>query len=274
MGFSLRDMQPSSLYITIATPPLAPYQPVPADAYHPYRLDDDFDPREYETSVADGHGREEFAWGLYWLHDHQRGTWYTLRRQPNDHNDGSGGRPSSSPSHVLTMATIPPSALRLNNNIVGLVRVLSSSTPAGGSGIDHPVTDEIPAYLHWLTARAAPAATRTFIWATTAYMRCRRHLAHVYAGGEDDDAAHYSEGEAGVRRFEINKFLEEALGFAYGEVSYGLIGGQLPRPVMASEFGVELQLVEEREGPVGGKDWAGEGDWPPLGSTVNNPISL
>jgi hypothetical protein len=272
MGFDLRDIQPSPLYITIAIPRLAPYQPLPADAYHPYRLGDDFDAREYETSVADGLGREEFDWGLYWLHDLQRGTWYTLRRYPNDHDDQSGGQ-TSSPPHVLTTATVSPSALQLNTNIVGLVRVISSSTPAGGNGID-PVTDEIPAYLHWLTARAAPGATRTFIWAATAYMRCRRHLAHVYAGGEDDDATHYSIREAGVRRFEINKFLEEALAFAYREVSYGLIGGQLPRPVMASEFGIELQLVEAREGPVGGEDWAGEGDWGPLGSTANNPIFL
>lgn len=239
MGRRLGHLQPGCLYISIAIPPLAPYQPLPANFYLPYLLDD-FDPTRYETSnPTGGLGREEFDWGLYWLHDHQQGTWYTLRPAPDSHTEDN--EPPT--SHALFTATVPPSAMRLNPCVVGLIHVLS--LPAS-------LAAEMPAYLDWLTACAAPAATRTFLWATTAYLRCRKHVENTHAGGGDGD------GE-GPRPFEINLFLREALEFAYGEVWYGIVGGQVPRPIMASGFGVELV---DMEGPddIGGIKKVEEGD--------------
>lgn len=234
MGYGLKDLQPASLYITISIPRLAPYQPLPTYMYHSYLLDglDGFDPTKYETSVANDLSHEELDWGIYWLNDDHHGTHYTLRRALEP--DGI----TTTSSHVLHTATLPASTMRLNSSIVGLVRVLAMPPSLG---------TEIPSYLDWLTATAAPAATRTFIWATTAYMRCRKHVAHTYAGGED-----------GVREFDINQFLVEALTFAYGEVWHAVKGGALPRPVIASKFGVELLPIEEDD--TGEIDEGGEGD--------------
>ncbi|KAL6868760.1 hypothetical protein ACO1O0_000077 [Amphichorda felina] len=223
MGYPIRHLQPGSLYVTIAIPPLAPYQSLPADFYQPHLLRG-FDPTRYETSIPIGRGREEFDWGLYWLHDQHHGKWYTLRPSPGDNSSTS-----PSPSRVLCTVALRPSAMRLNPSIVGLIRVLS--LPA-------TLAAEMPLYLDWLTAHAAPAVTRTFLWAATAYLRCRIHVAHTHvtgAGGGEAD---------GARPFDINVFLREALGFAYGEVWHALVGGQLPRPVMVSALGVELLAVE------------------------------
>jgi hypothetical protein len=44
-------------------------------------------------------------------------------------------------------------------------------------------------------------------------------------------------------QFDVNLFLREALSFAYAEVPYAM-GGQLPRPIIKSAFGIELGVAE------------------------------
>ena len=234
-------LQPGSLSITISLPTLAPYQPLPADVYPPYLLRD-FDPTKYETAVANGFGREEFVWGLYWLPDEESdGLWYFLHRQrqqqkqPDFFDDQtSQSSLSSSPDDSCTLnnlyrVPLSPSSMRLNPNIVGLIRVMT--LPAS-------VAADMSVYLNWLTAYTGPTARRSFLWATSAYMRCRMHVAHTYADGD------------GGNPFDVNRFLSSALAFAYGEVWHLLVGGRLPRPVMVSEFGVELQALEEDKGDM------------------------
>lgn len=237
MALGMALLQPGSLYITLAIPPLRPYEPLAADAYPPH-LPDDFDPTEYETNIAEGRGREEFDWGLYWLHDDGCGLWYTLQGKGTwceaTSSRSTTTSSSSRCSRSVAVVAVPPSSLRLNPNIVGILRVLA--LPPGA------YHDGVPRYLGWLTARAAPAATRSFLWAATAYLRFRKHVAHAHAHAAADV------DWTGVPEFDINEFLCEALAFGYQEVWHCLVGGQLPRPVATSGFGVELQVVAGDDG--------------------------
>ncbi|KAG5942441.1 hypothetical protein E4U59_001118 [Claviceps monticola] len=45
-------------------------------------------------------------------------------------------------------------------------------------------------------------------------------------------------------RFDVNLFLCEALRFSYENADYS-IGGQLPRPIITSAYGTELDLLDE-----------------------------
>lgn len=212
-------MEPNTLYITISLPNLPPYQPLSPDFYRPY-LTSAFNPRTYETSIAatsDSNATEEFNWGIYWINHLGIGTLYTLHRVPQPAED--------SPLHALQATIVPPTSIRFDNTIIGFLKVLT--LPPG-------IQDGMQGYITWLTALTAPAATRTFIWATTTYARCRKHTVHTIVGVEDDES----------EEFEINGFLEEALGLTYGDVRHALMGRGCV-PVWTSEYGVEV--VEEEE---------------------------
>lgn len=230
MGHGKKKMDPASLYITIATPRLPPHQNQHLEPYLSY-VPQFFDPGSYETGCAHGIGTEEFEWGLYWYDAPGSGTWYTLskvEKEPELAKDEHGNwhKLPSPPSYTLVQHNIPPSHLRLDKRVVGMIQVLSI-----------PIKNdaELSPYLDWLTDHTSKSATRTFIWAASAYLRCRLHVAKIHRTTDE-------------KKFEVKSFLCEALGFAYGEVWYGL-GGQLPRPVMVSEYGAHL-VMEMRKKKV------------------------
>ncbi|KAL7921768.1 hypothetical protein ACQKWADRAFT_113515 [Trichoderma austrokoningii] len=215
----LKALEPGSLYITIAVPPRSGAQQPQDFPYLPY-LPPDLDLASYEVSCAEGIDREEFDWGVYLHRDHGNGTWYGLRRLPNSASIDAGMGPAgmSMPFYTLSRRDMLQSP-RLQARVAGLVRVLR---------VPNPLVAGLTSYLDWLALQTASSATRSFIWASSMYLRARRHLS----------ADHYHDGFL----FDTKGFLQEALHLAYKEVWYGL-AGQLPRPIMASAFGVELALV-------------------------------
>jgi hypothetical protein len=123
---------------------------------------------------------------------------------------------------------------RLQARVAGLIRVLR---------VPSLLIAGLTPYLDWLAVQTASSATRSFIWASSLYLRARRHLS------ADHHHHPYSTAATGFL-FDTKGFLQEALHLAYKEVWYGL-AGQLPRPIMASAFGVELVAVElSAEGPT------------------------
>ncbi|KAH6610086.1 hypothetical protein Trco_000106 [Trichoderma cornu-damae] len=238
----LKTLEPGSLYITISVPrsgPHPPHSPSSALRYLPY-LPSDLDLASYEVSCAEGLDREEFDWGVYWHRGHGDGTWYGLRRVSStiDAGVGSGlvgtanmGAASDGasfacplPFYALSRQEMGQSP-RLHTRVAGLIRVLR---------VPDPFAARLTSYLDWLAVQTASSATRSFIWASSMYLRTRRHFSPDPYGRVSDVVA---------TGFDATGFLQEALHLAYKEVWYGL-GGQLPRPVMASAFGVELVLVE------------------------------
>ena len=220
MGRHVGSLKPGALYITISVPHPETHAPGPKIvANFAASLPADFDPLSYETACADGCGVEEFDWGLYLHRGPGDGIWYTLRRRR-----GSSDGPSDLPVFTYHRREVRQSP-RLARHVAGLVRVLVAPG-------ERAAAHELAAYLNWWTADTAAGATRSFLWAMSAYGRARRHLAW-----KADCAA--TAALLLAKGFEVRDFLCEALGFAYGEVLYGL-AGQLPRPVMASDYGVEF----------------------------------
>ncbi|RFU73510.1 hypothetical protein TARUN_8744 [Trichoderma arundinaceum] len=235
----LKALEPGSLYITISVPRelCSPYS---VFHYLPY-LPNDLDLASYEVSCAEGLDREEFDWGVYWHRGHGDGTWYGLRRVSStiDASMGNGlvasitsmGAQSDGanvacplPFYVLSRQEMLQSP-RLHTRVAGLIRVLR---------VPDPFAARLTSYLDWLAVQTASSATRSFIWASSVYLRTRRHFSADPYGKVSDVVA---------ANFDTTGFLQEALHLAYKEVWYGL-AGQLPRPIMASAFGVELLLME------------------------------
>ncbi|KAL7902698.1 hypothetical protein HDV63DRAFT_391715 [Trichoderma sp. SZMC 28014] len=256
----LKTLEPGSLYITISVPPRSGAQqqlhgPFADFHYLPY-LPHDLDLASYEVSCAEGIDREEFDWGVYLHRGHGNGTWYGLRRLSSliDASMGMGtasmgGDASSTftgsnstgvgaktmaaaaaasrsmPFYTLSRQDMRQSP-RLQARVAGLIRVLR---------VPSLLVAGLTSYLDWLALQTASSATRSFIWASSMYLRARRHLSA-------DHGSHVKGTGATGFFFDTKGFLQEALHLAYKEVWYGL-AGQLPRPIMASAFGVELVMV-------------------------------
>lgn len=236
----LKTLEPGSLYITISVPRSGSHQLYSSDLtfnYPPY-LPSDLNLASYEVSCAEGVDREEFDWGVYWHRSHGNGTWYGLRRVGSTIDTGMGGALGASMANMgdganvacpLPFYTLSRQEMRLSprlqTRVAGLVRVLR---------VPDPFADRLTTYLDWLAVQTAPSATRSFIWASSMYLRTRRHFSAD---------PHGRVGDAAATDFDATGFLQEALHLAYKEVWYGL-AGQLPRPMMASAFGVELLLME------------------------------
>ncbi|GKT40317.1 uncharacterized protein ColSpa_00498 [Colletotrichum spaethianum] len=168
----------------------------------------------YELMVSDGLSSEEFHWDLYWhTSDSPHST-----LNPNDEGSGIIYR-------LRQLKTCPPAyvydrlnvvRVRSHCQLVGLVRTLSVPV----SAIPH-----LTAYLDWLTAESSRVAERSYVWATMAYYRTRRHV--LKGDGVQDHSFH---------QFDISRFTAELLSFAYREAPGALaVGtGGSPRPVIAS----------------------------------------
>ncbi|KAK4067190.1 uncharacterized protein Triagg1_7918 [Trichoderma aggressivum f. europaeum] len=250
----LKTLEPGSLYITISVPRSSSHGPdSPVSCYYPPCLSEDLDLASYEVSCAKGIDREEFDWGVYLHRGYGNGTWYELRRVSCAIDAGiddgallgSSGRASmgsiagagtgdgdgaSVVARSLPFFTLSRREMRLSprlqTRVAALVRVLR---------VPESFADGLTPYLDWLAVQTAPSATRSFIWASSMYIRTRHHFS-AYTNGTVGD------GDAAATGFATTGFLQEALHLAYKEVWYGL-GGQLPRPMMASAFGVEMLLM-------------------------------
>ncbi|KZL64752.1 hypothetical protein CT0861_06253 [Colletotrichum tofieldiae] len=158
----------------------------------------------YELMVSDGLSSEEFHWDLYWH------TSEPLRRTINPADDEGGG----TIYRLRQLNTCPPSyvydrlnvvRVRSHSRLVGLVRVLS--VPAS-------VIPHLTGYLDWITAESAHVAERSYVWATMAYYRTRRHV--LKGDGVHDHSFH---------QFDISRFTAELLSFAYRQVPSALVLG-------------------------------------------------
>ncbi|KAL7782953.1 hypothetical protein V8C43DRAFT_190640 [Trichoderma afarasin] len=140
--------------------------------------------------------------------------------------DGDGASVVACPLPFYTLSRLEMRlSPRLQTRVAALIRVLR---------VPDSFADGLTLYLDWLAEQTAPSATRSFIWASSMYIRTRHHFS-AYTNGTAGDVA--------ATGFTTG-FLQEALHLAYKEVWYGL-GGQLPRPMMASAFGVEMLMGEE-----------------------------
>ncbi|KAK1245465.1 hypothetical protein MKX08_005094 [Trichoderma sp. CBMAI-0020] len=244
----LKALEPGSLYVTISVPLRSGTQHF---HYLPY-LPHDLDLASYEVSCAEGIDREEFDWGVYLHRGHGNGTWYRLRRLSSSidasmatgtagmgaaaasaatgsNSTGGGAKPTAAASRGMPFYTLSRQDMRqsprLQARVAGLIRVLR---------VPSLVVAGLTSYLDWLAVQTASSATRSFIWASSMHLRARRHLSA-------DRPQHHGAVATGFL-FDTKGFLQEALHLAYKEVWYGL-AGQLPRPIMASAFGVELVAV-------------------------------
>ncbi|KAG5995282.1 hypothetical protein E4U52_000198 [Claviceps spartinae] len=166
----------------------------------------------YETHCAQGLAQEEFSWGLYFHRGRQDGIWLELRRNHNriaeddgDDDDECQPRPTLFELHRHRLYASP----RLQ------CRVLTW-------------------YLDWLALESYSTASRTFIWATSMYLRMWHHIVQML----NKPMLVYG------AQFDVNLFLREALRFSYENADYS-IGGQLPRPIITSVYGTELDLPDE-----------------------------
>jgi hypothetical protein len=217
-------MEPNTLYITISLPTLQPYQPLDPTTYLPL-LTTTFDPKTYETSLPSfPSSREEFSWGVYYLDEQRRGTWYTLDRLPqdNDYDEGDTHEGGEAQHHALQTTSIDPETLLFRQNLISAHRVLS--LPHHG--------ENLTPYLRWLTTLTAPSTTRSFIWSITIYVKTRTHVLSVLPITDD------------TAPFDVNGFLTECLGIAYEELTHRLLG-RGRAAVCGSEFAVEVILDEE-----------------------------
>lgn len=219
MAVPIRDLEPGSLYVTISLP--RPIEDGDTTSKHGLNINapPTIDIATYEIHCAQDLAQEEFNWGLYFHRGSQDGIWYTLARQDMDMN-------------TYTAATLfqlfrqqTRSSPRLLCQVVGLVRVLR---------VPSILCDELTGYLDWLALGSYGTVTRTFIWVTSMYLRTWHHIIRKL----DNPSLGYG------TQFDVNLFLREALSFAYADLQYA-IGGQLPRPIIKSAFGIELGIADE-----------------------------
>ncbi|KAF7560797.1 hypothetical protein G7046_g3353 [Stylonectria norvegica] len=211
--YPVRDLQPGTLYITISAPepPIIPGRPL----YDRWNFVPS--PYEFRYGPLNPHylNTEEFEWGIYWHRKVGDGTWYRL------HHGLDPVTGQRRPLYVVTKHDVSPSP-RLDPLVVALVRVLR---------VPEPLVPGISHYLDWITDCSAEDATRTMMWAVAIYMRTRRHAMQ--------EPMYDTQNE-----FDIMMFIWDTLGFALSEVWYGL-SGQLPRPIVGIDCGVDLVLEEK-----------------------------
>ncbi|KHN98635.1 uncharacterized protein MAM_03759 [Metarhizium album ARSEF 1941] len=217
MASPIRDLDAGSLYVTISLP----YSIEDGDAASRHKLNSNspcgLDIATYEIHCAQDLAQEEFNWGLYFHRGNQDGIWYALTRQDVINY-------SAAPTLFQLSRQQLKSSPRLHCQVVGLVRILR---------IPPILCRELTTYLDWLALGSYGTVTRTFIWVTSMYIRTWHHIMPK----PENPAL----GQ-GIQ-FDVNMFLREALSFAYAEVQYA-IGGQLPRPIIKSAFGLELGVTE------------------------------
>ncbi|KZZ96127.1 hypothetical protein AAL_04423 [Moelleriella libera RCEF 2490] len=263
MSKPLRDLEPGSVYITISLPQtsLAASTATAATGTRftsnfsgasgscdgsgsggftssPFARDIDI--ATYETHCAqDFTAQEEFAWGLYFHRATQDGLWYNLRRYHHyDLDNSRGAYAGLAPAAGLfaldrKLMMLSP---RLQHRVVGLVRVLR---------VPKLLCGELTWYMDWLALESYATATRSFIWVTSMFLRTWHHFLRIL---DKISIVSHSDAAAAVAaygaQFDVNLFLREALCFAYGNVEYA-VGGQLPRPIMKSVFGIDLGILAE-----------------------------
>lgn len=271
----IKNFEPGCLYIVVTIPHL-PYQD-PKSKVYPACLPFNFDPGSYETGTASGIGSEEFEWSIYYHEGPSGGTWHRLVKDVTSVHHGPCPSPKP-PVYTLEKRKMQGGWLRLERDIVTIIRVMqlpqiiSSSAPkqtksettsdtevATGKGTEAcieadtasvktssdtatppslvvPLTTVLdagmPTYLDWLTSHTAPNANRTFIWATSVYLRCRIHATGSLKTIDD------------FSFFDVKEFLRDALNYCYSEVRYAA-RGQLPRPIVISQFGIQMFLGYE-----------------------------
>ncbi|EXF74200.1 hypothetical protein CFIO01_06794 [Colletotrichum fioriniae PJ7] len=180
----------------------------------------------YELMVSQGLSTEEFHWDLYW---HTSDTTTDEPIPPDGDqfanrsanvDEGSGIlyrlRPLEICPASYTCDRLTITRVRSHAQLVGLIRVLTVP-PAFIPHLTH--------YLDWMTAESARVAERSYVWATMAYYRTRRHLLKI-KGARDHT----------FNQFDISRFTAELLSFAYAEVPGALLFGGMgvSRPVIAS----------------------------------------
>ncbi|KAG5980146.1 hypothetical protein E4U55_004351 [Claviceps digitariae] len=221
MARPVKYLEPGSVYITISMPrslTRPATMPVPIYGRKPSESRE-VDIATYETHCAQDLAQEEFSWGLYFHRGDQDGIWYNLRRQ--DEHIRYRACPTLFNLHRQHVTASP----RLQSQVVGLIRVLR---------VPRILCDELTWYLDWLAWESYGTATRTFIWVTSMYLRTWHHIIRVL---NNPNLAYGSQ-------FDVNLFLREALNFSYENAVYAL-GGQLPRPIIKSAYGTELEIPGE-----------------------------
>ncbi|OAA39112.1 hypothetical protein NOR_06372 [Metarhizium rileyi] len=217
MACPVKQLESGSLYVTISLP----YPIEDGNAASRHNLNSNshrgIDIATYEIHCAQDLAQEEFNWGLYFHRGNQDGIWYTLTRQDLTNYTG--------PTLFQLSRQQIKSSPRLHCQAVGLVKVLR---------IPEILCRELTTYLDWLALGSYGTVTRTFIWVTSMYLRTWHHIVRKLG----------SPALGFGTQFDVNLFLREALSFAYAEVRY-TIGGQLPRPIIRSAFGIELGITEE-----------------------------
>ncbi|KAG5953690.1 hypothetical protein E4U53_003677 [Claviceps sorghi] len=219
MARPVKDLEPGSVYITISIPySLARSTPMPIIGRRPSESRE-VNIATYETHCAQDLAQEEFSWGLYFHRAQQDGIWYNLRKEDDDIRYPS--LPSLFSLHRQHVTASP----RLQCQVIALVRVLR---------VPRSLCNELTWYLDWLAWESYATATRSFIWVTSMYLRTWHHIIRML---NNPSLAYGSQ-------FDVNLFLREALNFAYENAEYAL-GGQLPRPIIQSAYGTELEIPIE-----------------------------
>ncbi|KAK1961651.1 hypothetical protein LY78DRAFT_696023 [Colletotrichum sublineola] len=178
----------------------------------------------YELMVSEGLSSEEFHWDLYWhTSDSPAGA-----LGPDDEGSGTLYRLRQTRTCPSTYAYDRLGVVRVRSHcrLVGLVRVLR--VPAA-------IVPRLTGYLDWMTAESARVAERSYVWATMAYYRARRHV--LAREGVRDHSFH---------QFDISRFTAELLSFAYGAlgVTLGFLGEE---EVAATRRKRDELLTRQRE---------------------------
>jgi hypothetical protein len=267
----IKNFEPGCLYIVVTIPHL-PYED-PKTKVYPAGLPADFDAGSYETGSAFGIGSEEFEWSIYYHEGPSGGIWHRLVKDVTSVHHGPCPAPKP-PVYKLEQRKMEGGWLRLERDIVTIIRVMqlpqvmaetaseteakrkkntamarsekgieidSTSTKASSAtatppNIAVPLTTVLDAgmrgYLDWLTKFTAPNANRTFIWSLSVYLRCRIHAASFFGTADD------------FSFFNVKEFLRDSLTYCYSEVRFAA-RGQLPRPIVISQYGVQMLLGYE-----------------------------
>ncbi|EFQ31216.1 uncharacterized protein GLRG_06360 [Colletotrichum graminicola M1.001] len=214
---TMDKLEVGSLYIMISVP-LPIYLGRKKHSYATALPEDPAFPfSTYELMISDGLSSEEFHWDLYWhTSDTPAGA-----LSPDDEGSGSLYRLRQTSTCPPTYACDRLGVVRVRSHcrLVGLVRVLRA--PAA-------VVPHLTDYLDWMTVESARVAERSYVWATMAYYRTRRHV--LGRDGVRDHSFH---------QFDISRFTAELLSFAYGAVPDAL--------APSATLGVKLGFLDEEE---------------------------
>ncbi|KAG5954825.1 hypothetical protein E4U58_007459 [Claviceps cyperi] len=222
----VKNLEAGSVYVTVSLPSSYSSSPTMPIYGRKRRAACGVDIATHETHCAQGLAQEEFIWGLYFHRGRQDGIWLELRRNYNhvvedDDDDECRLRPTLFELHRHHLSASP----RLQCRVLGIIRVLR---------VPCTLCDELSWYLDWLALESYSTASRTFIWATSMHLRTWHHIVQTLIKPMLAYGA----------RFDVNLFLREALRFSY-ENADNSIGGQLPRPIITSAYGTEMDLPDE-----------------------------